>query len=130
MKSIKPGRGPSAMGAVGCVFAAIFGIFWIGMVEKIGAPSFFTLFGVFFIVMAIIQGVMNFKNATGKNRYSIYDITDDQEEVDPFQERFGEQVFTEEKKTKSSEFKYCPYCGRTLDHDYKFCPECGKNLKK
>ena len=28
MKSIKPGRGPSAMGAMGSAFAVIFGIFW------------------------------------------------------------------------------------------------------
>ena len=34
MKSIKPGRGPSMMGGVGSVIAAIFGVFWtIGAVQ-------------------------------------------------------------------------------------------------
>ena len=28
MRSIKPGRGPSMMGAAGAVFAVIFGIIW------------------------------------------------------------------------------------------------------
>lgn len=28
MKRIKPGRGPSAMGAVGALFAIVFGVIW------------------------------------------------------------------------------------------------------
>ena len=48
MKHIKPGRGPSAMGGIGAVAAAVFGIFWTAI-----APGFMKAFGVIFIVIAI-----------------------------------------------------------------------------
>ena len=79
MRSIKPGRGPSMMGAVGAIGAAIFGVFWIGMAISMGAPIIIPAFGVIFIGMAIAQAVYNYKNATSKNRYSAFDITDEQE---------------------------------------------------
>ena len=44
MKSIKPGRGPSMMNAAGAVFAAIFGVLWIIMTVKMGAPLVYRLF--------------------------------------------------------------------------------------
>ena len=40
MKSIKPGRGPSAMGAMGSIIAVIFGIFWTIAAASMGAPFF------------------------------------------------------------------------------------------
>ena len=46
MKSVKPGRGPSAMGAMGSVIAVIFGIFWTIAAASMGAPGIFPLFGV------------------------------------------------------------------------------------
>ena len=58
MKHIKPGRGPSAMGGIGAVAAAVFGIFWTAI-----APGFMKAFGVIFIVIAIAQAVYHFKNA-------------------------------------------------------------------
>ena len=48
MKSIKPGRGPSAMGAMGSIVAAVFGLIWTGAAVSMGAPIFFPLFGVVF----------------------------------------------------------------------------------
>lgn len=78
MKSVKPGRGPSAMGAVGALFAAIFGVIWTAAAASMGAPPFFCLFGVVFVIIGIIQAIYNFKNATGKNRYSEFDIVDSQ----------------------------------------------------
>ena len=122
MKSIKPGRGSSAMGAVGSVIAVIFGIAWISLANQISASSIFMLFGVLFIVIAIVKGIVDYKNATSKNRYSLFDITDDEEEIDPLQQRFGKQEQTQA-------FQYCPYCGKALDEDYKFCPGCGKQIK-
>lgn len=41
MKSIKPGRGPSAMGAAGSIIAAVFGLIWTGAAVSMGAPIFF-----------------------------------------------------------------------------------------
>ena len=38
LKSIKPGRGPSAMSAFGGIIAALFGVFWTVMASRMGAP--------------------------------------------------------------------------------------------
>ena len=82
MKSIKPGRGPSAMGAMGSIIAVIFGIFWT-IAAAHGRALLFPLFGVLFIIMGIVQAVYNFKNATGEHRFSEFDIVDGAEEPDP-----------------------------------------------
>ena len=71
MKHVKPGRGPSAMGAFGAIIAVIFGIFWTVSTASMGAPAFFPIFGVLFIIIGIVQAVYNFKNATGKTPFFI-----------------------------------------------------------
>lgn len=131
MRSIKPGRGPSMMGGVASIFGALFGVFWTLTALSMGAPIFFCLFGVFFIVMAIVQAIYNFKNATSKNRYSAFDITDNQEEPDPFNQYFGESNYKEESfgfDENKGTSKFCPYCGAEVEKDYKFCNSCGKEL--
>ena len=40
MRSIKPGRGPSAMGAVGSAAIGVFGIFWTISAQIWEHPSF------------------------------------------------------------------------------------------
>lgn len=75
MKHIKPGRGPSAMGALGSVIAVVFGIFWTVSVASMGAPISFSIFGVLFVIVGIVQAVYNFKNAAGKKRYSAFDLS-------------------------------------------------------
>ena len=55
MKHVKPGRGPSAMGAFGAIIAVIFGIFWTVSTASMGAPAFFPIFGVLFIIIGIVQ---------------------------------------------------------------------------
>ena len=91
MKHIKPGRGPSAMGALGSVIAVVFGIFWTVSAASMGAPISFSIFGVLFVIVGIVQAVYNFKNAAGKKRYSAFDIVDGEEEPDPLNQRFGGQ---------------------------------------
>ena len=133
MKSIKPGRGPSAMGAIGSAVAAVFGFFWTIGTVTMGAPIFFSLFGILFVIMAIVQGVYNYKNATNKNRYSLYDITDDAEEKDPLQELLykGEDTPNKEDNNTSNDSEqvnYCPYCGNKAKENFKFCKKCGEKL--
>lgn len=141
MKSVKPGRGPSAMGVWGAVVVGIFGVFWTIIVVSAGAPAIFPVFGVLFVITALIMGLYNYKNATGKNRYSSFDITDDGEEPDPLDRRFGGR--DEPRDDTRREFSgdpdssgntggsggYCPYCGAPADADYAFCRKCGKKLK-
>ena len=82
MKSIKRGRGPSMMQGAGSIFAAVFGVLWTVMAVSMGAPVIFALFGVCFIGIAVVQAVYNFKNASGGERFSEFDIVDSREEGD------------------------------------------------
>jgi len=133
MKSIKPGRGVSAMGLIGSIVAAVFGVFWISIVIGMRAPSFFVIFGILFIVIAVAQGIFHYKNATGQNRMSLFDITD--QEPDPlekyFKERKEDDAFVIPHSFSASDFSYCPYCGTKVgDPSYRFCPKCGKEIRK
>lgn len=138
MKSIKPGRGPSAMGFMGSIFGIIFAIFWTIMAVSLGAPWFFCLFGVMFIIMAIATAIYNYKNATGKNRFSEFDIVDEHEERDPFNDRFGfdQDRYADEpgrydmsdRFDRSGESNFCPYCGAAAGPEFEYCNKCGKKL--
>ena len=127
MKSVKPGRGPSAMGAVGSVIAVIFGIFWTITAASMGAPFFFPLFGVLSIILGIVQAVYHFKNATGENRYSSFDIVEDDEEPDPLNARFGD-VSQGGPAVGGGDVRFCPYCGAKLGSDFTYCGKCGRKL--
>ena len=76
MKSIKPGCGPSMMESAGAIAAAVFGVIWTVAAASMGAPWFMSAFGVIFIILAVVSALYNAHNATGKNRFSILDITD------------------------------------------------------
>jgi len=131
MKSVKPGRGPSGMSAIGAIFAVVFGIFWTITAVSMGAPFFFPIFGILFVIYGIVNAVYHYKNATGENRYSAFDITDEKEEPDPLNVRFGESrsEFNDAPQyNQGSSVRFCPYCGRETEADYEFCPVCGKRL--
>jgi hypothetical protein len=131
MKSIKPGRGPSMMGAFGSAAVTLFGVVWTFLVVSAGAPVFFSMFGIIFVVMGIAMTVYNLKNATSKNRYSAFDITDGNEEPDPLNEMFSETQsgrVAEMAGKEAGDADFCPYCGAEVEGDYEYCPKCGKKL--
>ena len=131
MRSIKPGRGPAMMGGVMGIAAGIFGVIWTCAAISMGAGPLFALFGIVFIAVAVFDAVYNFKNATGENRYSLYDITEHGEEPDPWNERFGadDREQTEEEQQRNGKTsQFCPYCGTELQSDFVFCNVCGKKL--
>ena len=115
MKSIKPGRAPSIIQGIASIIITIFGTFWTIMTFHLGL-GFFTLFGILFVTLGIIITIYNFKNATSKNRYSTFDITEKNEEIDPLNKHFV------------STTNYCPYCGNKIEDNFEFCPKCGKKL--
>ncbi|MEK0312628.1 zinc-ribbon domain-containing protein [Cohnella sp. 56] len=148
MKSVKPGRGPSAMGAAGSVVSVVFGIIWTILAFNLtkNAPFplisiVFPLFGVVFVVMGIVQAVMHYKNATGRNRMSLFDIVDSDEEPDPYGRRGRDLrqgggsrepagIRTDASEHAQQPQGYCPYCGTALrSADYAYCPKCGKELE-
>lgn len=125
MKSIKPGRGPSMMGFAGSIFTAIFGVLWTILTISMDAPFIFPIFGICFIAMAIIQAIYNYKNASGRDRYSVFDIVDSEKEPDPLNIRFNSES-TQNGSVSSDEIRYCPYCGTRIATDFAFCTQCGK----
>ncbi|HBL85114.1 MAG: hypothetical protein A2Y17_02160 [Clostridiales bacterium GWF2_38_85] len=128
MRSIKPGRGPSMMGGFMGIIVAIGGVLWTAAAVSMGAPIFFILFGVVFVIAAIGGVIYNFMNATNKNRYSSFDITDDNEEPDPLNEKYGQKKDTEENRYVETKSEFCPYCGTKANAEYEFCNKCGKKL--
>ncbi|HML35957.1 MAG TPA: zinc ribbon domain-containing protein [Bacillota bacterium] len=142
MKSVKPGRGPSMMGAFGSAAAAVFGVIWTLVAVNMGAGPLFACFGIIFVIMGIVQAVYNYKNATGKNRFSSFDITDSAEESDPLDEYFAERksgnpgAAARDHRSGNSEdaakderpVSFCPYCGAEVEGDFTYCAKCGKKL--
>lgn len=128
MKSIKPGRGPSMMGGVFSIVAAVFGVVWTLAAVNMGAPPFFALFGIVFVILGIVQAVYNFKNAVGKKRFSSFDITDGDEEGDPLDERFGNPERGGPSDDSGEAGSYCPYCGAKVGPEFEFCRRCGRKL--
>lgn len=138
MRSIKPGRGPSAMGALGSLFAVIFGIVWTIFAYELTRDSpfplvgvVFPLFGLFFVAMGALQAYYHFTNATRANRFSTLDVTDDNEEPDPLNQAFG-RARSEKAPRRAGgreiEGEFCPYCGAQVQPDFDYCPKCGKDI--
>ncbi|MBR6767010.1 MAG: zinc ribbon domain-containing protein [Clostridia bacterium] len=91
--------------------------------------TIFPLFGVVFVIIAIVIAVYNFRNATSKNRYSEFDIVDGNEEPDPMNERFGSSdTGSRYNEAGSDDALFCPYCGTPAEDDYMYCKKCGKRL--
>ncbi len=128
MKSIKRGRAPSMMSGVGSIAAAVFGVFWILAAINMEAPVIFPLFGLAFIGMAVSGAVYNFRNATGKTRYSEYDIVEEDEEPDPLNGRFGVQRAESGEPQRREGYSFCPYCGAGIEVDDVYCSKCGKKI--
>ena len=102
MKSIKLGRGPSFMSGMISLAAGVFGIFWMIFAASMGG-GFFALFGLIFVFIAISQAIYSFKNATSKNRFSTFDITDDKEEIDPLNLKYGQNSMLNTNTKNSGE---------------------------
>jgi hypothetical protein len=131
MKSIKPGRGPSAMAAIFSVVFIIFGMLWTILAYELTASSpipfvhvIFPSAGLLFIGLGVANLIYNTANAAGKDRMSVFDITDGREESDPATNflRHG----ASNTPSASAPVGFCPACGAALQAGYKFCPSCGQ----
>lgn len=140
MKSVKPGRGPSFMGGIGGVIFSVFAVIWTISSAGMGAPGGFSLIGVLFVCMGAGIAIYNFVNATRKNRFSAFDITDGREEPDPLNERFGAGQDDSAYDTQidapdgwedatDGEKAYCPWCGAAIKAEYAYCPQCGRRAE-
>jgi len=82
---------------------------------------------VLWTCVAVAMTIYNFKNATSKNRYSAFDITDSTEEPDPLNERVDSPQSDNQVKNDVDN-KFCPYCGTPVAGDFEYCNNCGKKL--
>ena len=139
MKSIKGGRAPSLMGAIVGFAFALFGIvFTVVMVsqmsihnETAGPKLIFIAFGILWVVTTAGSAIYELYNFKAKNRPSVIDITDGNEEPDPLNEYFHGKYDVESTDSPSAKGgMYCPYCGKPIQADFAFCSHCGKELKK
>lgn len=113
------------MGALGSVIGVVFGVIWTGAAASMGAPPFFLAFGVLFIVVGIAQALYHYRNATGENRFSEFDITEDGEEPDPLDRRVQEPP---EREAPEGADRFCPYCGARAGAGFSYCARCGREL--
>ena len=133
MYSIKPGRGPSLLGAVVGIGILAFGVFFVLQAKSKGAPGFFLAFGILFVCVAAIMVAYNLYNATQKRRMSALDITTGAEEPDPIATALGhaepEQTSADKgDKPRRFEGDFCPYCGARVTDEFVYCPKCGKDI--
>ncbi len=139
MKSIKPGRGPSKRNFVGSIFSIVFGIIWTVIAfcmafESVGAGFgfiglLFPLFGIVFIGLGVYNAIVNYKNANGEDRMSLYDIVDSQEEPDPWSPNYERKKGESRNAPAQGEGSFCPYCGKPVEQDHRFCKYCGRSLR-
>ena len=137
MRSTKPGRGPSGLSFIGSVFAVVFGTFWImsafPMIRGIRLFGVIIPIFVFFLGMGIATAIYHYKNATGKNRFSKFDITESGEEGDPADDWMRRELEEERRSGRDAReaagrLRYCPYCAAELNGRDRYCPQCGKQL--
>jgi hypothetical protein len=143
MIGVKPGRGPSLMGGVGAISAALFGTIWTVVAVSKGAGIILALFGVLFVAMAVVIAAYNFWAGTTKDRPSQFDLTTGDEEPDPIAKALGHgaehtsstsptaeppQAGDAAAGPRRFEGDFCPFCGAHVEKDFDFCPKCGKDI--
>ena len=122
------------MSCVVGIAVAGFGVFWTIMAASMGAPGFFVLFGVVFVLIAIGGVVYNFHNATHKNRISTFDITTQNEESNPIAQAMGHAPHPSDTgqsgtgSPRKYEGGFCPFCGEKANSEFDYCPKCGKDI--
>lgn len=105
---------PPLIGVLVSLFAVGFAVFWTYTAYKSGAPIFFCLFGVLFIVIGGVSAVQNIKRIlSGKDsRDTDFDVYEE---------------FENERRNSQNSI-YCPYCGNRVENDFEYCNICGRKL--
>ena len=126
--SVKRGRSHSAFGGVAALLVGAGGVVWTAGAASMGAPPFFVIFGIIFVLIALVGAAGNFHDTTAKRRFSVFDITDD--EPDPLDPVFGNDAPARRARRpgNSGGAAFCPRCGKPVEAAHDFCPNCGHDL--
>lgn len=98
----------------GGVFMLLFGLVWTSEASSIGAPPFFSLFGILFMAFAVWMIVSALR--PGKKTPPAG--------ADPAKPPAAPDL--DEHHEYSG---YCPYCGSPVEKGHGFCSVCGKRLR-
>lgn len=138
MPSASSGRGPSvAMGILSGLFGLAFAVFWTVMAARTGAPTFFVLFGVGFIVLILFGTIKHVSNLARKPPMSDLGIPPQVRKPDPIARAFGhdlpslpppEACRAPNEPVRRYQGDQCPFCGAKVEEHFDFCPACGKNI--
>jgi|GEM_PF-7091069 len=115
-----PTKGASVAGIFAGIFAAGFGVFWLVGASSAGAPPFFILFGMIFILVALVTIGIHVHNAgaepeqriTGKTIYELGEESD------------------EKNDTATQAQAFCHSCGKGTQNRDRFCSACGTALRR
>jgi len=88
--SFEPNRNSSAPGVVVGIGVVLFGLFWIGMAARMGAPVFMLLFGVVFVVVALSKVVFAGRKMNSSTPLSELDMKTPHDSLGPLDETYGE----------------------------------------
>jgi len=122
MRNNRPDKGPLLVQMLLSIFVLVFAVFWTILAAS--GAGFMAIFGVFFIVIAIVRMVMLWRHATGRDRKD-FSVSGNEEEFD----RFDRGTETPKGTRSNSDSAYCPYCGAKVGADFTFCGGCGRKLK-
>ena len=101
------------------LFMFFFGIMWVSLTVQTPIP-FISVFGILFIVLAVVLGINMFRNAAvSGGDASASDVVPDC----PWS-----VVRPPEPEGDGVEALYCPWCGTPVMDEHEFCRRCGKRI--
>jgi len=126
MRSIKPGRAPSAIGTLRGVAMPFVGVMFTVVAFTVSGEDpgpieiFVSIFGILFVLMGITSAAYNLYNATRRNRLSAFDITSPGEESDPLNQlvESGGDAQEESVESKLRELDELRRKGLVTDTEY------------
>ena len=140
MYSVKPGRGPALMVVIFWVIGGLSMIPVLIAVSSGGSEALRVIFGVWFVLAAIVALAFALHSAFARKRMTLYDIDTRGEEIDPVAAALrrspdpppadagpasGQDPGASDHRHRGGS---CPFCRGRVEPSFHFCPKCGKPI--